>query len=82
MRPALMLAAAYLAGSVPFGYIVVRARGGGDVREVGSGGTGATNVTRRAGKWAGVLTLALDALKGAAAVLLALCLASPEFALA
>jgi glycerol-3-phosphate acyltransferase PlsY len=41
------------------------------VRESGSGGTGATNVTRRAGKWAGVLTLALDALKGLVAVFLA-----------
>jgi glycerol-3-phosphate acyltransferase PlsY len=39
--------------------------------ETGSGGTGATNVTRRAGKWAGLLTLLLDALKGAAAVLVA-----------
>lgn len=62
---------AYLLGSIPFGYLVVRAAGRGDVRETGSGGTGATNVTRRAGKWAGVLTLLLDALKGAAAVLVA-----------
>ena len=62
---------AYLLGSIPFGYLVVRAGGGGDVRETGSGGTGATNVTRRAGKWAGVLTLLLDALKGAAAALVA-----------
>ena len=62
---------AYLLGSIPFGYLVVRAAGGGDVRETGSGGTGATNVTRRAGKWAGVLTLLLDAVKGAAAVLVA-----------
>ncbi|MDQ3745389.1 MAG: glycerol-3-phosphate acyltransferase, partial [Acidobacteriota bacterium] len=62
---------AYLLGSIPFGYLVVRAAGGGDVRETGSGGTGATNVTRRAGKWAGVMTLLLDALKGAAAVLVA-----------
>ena len=62
---------AYLLGSIPFGYLIVRAGGGGDVRETGSGGTGATNVTRRAGKWAGVLTLLLDALKGAAAVLVA-----------
>ena len=62
---------AYLLGSIPFGYLVVRAGGGGDVRETGSGGTGATNVTRRAGKWAGVLTLLLDALKGGAAALVA-----------
>ena len=62
---------AYLLGSIPFGYLIVRARGGGDVRETGSGGTGATNVTRRAGRAAGILTLALDALKGAAAVIVA-----------
>lgn len=62
---------AYLIGSIPFGYLVVRATGGGDVRETGSGGTGATNVSRRAGKRAGVITLLLDALKGAAAILVA-----------
>lgn len=62
---------AYLLGSIPFGYLLVRLRGGGDVRETGSGGTGATNVTRRAGRAAGLLTLALDALKGAAAVVVA-----------
>lgn len=67
----LVVALAYLLGSIPFGYLIVRASGRGDVRETGSGGTGATNVTRRAGRGAGVLTLALDALKGAAAVLLA-----------
>ena len=62
---------AYLIGSVPFGYLIVRLTGGGDVRAIGSGGTGATNVSRRAGKAAGVLTLVLDALKGAIAVLVA-----------
>jgi glycerol-3-phosphate acyltransferase PlsY len=67
----LVVALAYLLGSIPFGYLIVRASGRGDVRETGSGGTGATNVTRRAGRGAGVLTLALDALKGAAAVLVA-----------
>jgi glycerol-3-phosphate acyltransferase PlsY len=67
----LVVVLAYLLGSIPFGYLIVRASGRGDVRETGSGGTGATNVTRRAGKSAGVLTLALDALKGAAAVLIA-----------
>jgi glycerol-3-phosphate acyltransferase PlsY len=68
MLHALVVVVAYLLGSIPFGYLVVRASGGGDVRETGSGGTGATNVTRRAGKGAGLSTLALDALKGAAAV--------------
>lgn len=62
---------AYLIGSIPFGYLIVRVTQGTDVRETGSGGTGATNVSRRAGKLAGVVTLLLDALKGVAAVLVA-----------
>ena len=72
------LALAYLLGSIPFGFLLVRLLGGGDVRETGSGGTGATNVTRRAGKRAGLLTLLLDASKGAAAVLLARLLLAGE----
>ena len=68
MRPSLVIVIAYLLGSIPFGYLIVKASEGDDVRETGSGGTGATNVSRRAGKAAGVLTLILDALKGAAAV--------------
>ena len=79
MPPALLIFAAYLLGSIPFGYLIVRATGRGDVRETGSGGTGATNVTRRAGKGAGVLTLALDAFKGALAVVLARWLLAPNF---
>ena len=71
MRLALVIITAYLIGSIPFGYLVVRHKIGGDIRESGSGGTGATNVSRRAGKAAGVLTLVLDALKGSVAVLLA-----------
>jgi acyl phosphate:glycerol-3-phosphate acyltransferase len=71
MLGVLFVLLAYLLGSIPFGYLVVRAAGGGDVRETGSGGTGATNVTRRAGKWAGLLTLLFDALKGVAAVFVA-----------
>ena len=62
---------AYLVGSIPFGYLIVRKKMGADIRESGSGGTGATNVSRRAGKVAGVLTLVLDALKGSVAVLIA-----------
>lgn len=69
MRAALPLIFAYLLGSIPFGYLIVRARAGADIRETGSGGTGATNVSRKAGKAAGVLTLFLDALKGATAIL-------------
>lgn len=79
MLPVLIVIAAYLLGSIPFGYLVVRLRGGGDVRASGSGGTGATNVTRRAGKKAGIVTLLLDALKGAAAVLLARALLTEDF---
>ena len=71
MRQLIILIIAYLIGSIPFGYLIVRTKGGGDVRQTGSGGTGATNVSRRAGKSAGVLTLLLDAAKGAAAVLIA-----------
>jgi len=71
LRLVLVIIIAYLIGSIPFGYLIVRARGGGDVRETGSGGTGATNVSRRAGKAAGVFTLILDALKGATAVVIA-----------
>jgi glycerol-3-phosphate acyltransferase PlsY len=70
MRSSLVLIAAYLLGSIPFGYLIVRAKQGTDVRESGSGGTGATNVSRRAGKLAGVITLLLDAAKGALAVLI------------
>src|SRR5919206_4016744 len=61
----------YLLGSIPFGYLIVRGKSGADIRETGSGGTGATNVSRRAGKAAGVLTLLLDAAKGCVAVLIA-----------
>lgn len=70
LRIAIVLITAYFLGSIPFGYLIVRARAGADIRETGSGGTGATNVSRRAGKGAGVLTLILDALKGAVAILI------------
>ena len=79
MLHAFIVVLAYLLGSIPFGYLIVRLRGGGDVRETGSGGTGATNVTRRAGRAAGLLTLALDAAKGAAAVALARYLLAEDF---
>jgi glycerol-3-phosphate acyltransferase PlsY len=64
-----LLAGAYLIGSVPFSYLVARAFGVADVRRVGSGNVGATNVMRSAGKAAGLLAFFLDALKGAAAAL-------------
>ena len=63
--------AGYLLGSIPFGILLTRLFGGGDIRAAGSGNIGATNVTRVAGPVPGVLTLVLDAAKGAAAVLLA-----------
>jgi len=66
-----LLAAAisYLLGSIPFGYLLVRAFHGHDVRQTGSGNIGATNVSRTSPAL-GVVTLILDALKGAAAVAL------------
>jgi glycerol-3-phosphate acyltransferase PlsY len=67
-RAAVMLAA-YLLGSVPFSYLVARRRGV-DVRTVGSGNVGATNVMRSVGRAAGLLAFALDFAKGAAASLL------------
>ena len=68
----------YLLGSIPFGYLIVQKKLGADIRETGSGGTGATNVSRRAGKGAGIFTLVLDALKGAIAVEWAVVLAGPS----
>ena len=63
--------AAYLLGSLPFGLILAKLFGGGDVRKSGSGNIGATNVARVVGPLAGILTLLLDLAKGSAAVLLA-----------
>lgn len=71
MRSLLVIGVAYLLGSIPFGYLIVKGTRGDDIRQTGSGGTGATNVSRRAGKVAGIATLLLDAAKGAAAVLIA-----------
>lgn len=71
MRDGLMILLAYLLGATPFSYLIVRALRGIDVRTVGSGNAGATNVLRAAGKGPAILALALDVGKGAAAVLLA-----------
>lgn len=71
MSPALLIVIGYLLGSIPFGYLIVLLKQRTDVRRTGSGGTGATNVTRSAGRAAGLATLALDAAKGLAAVALA-----------
>ncbi len=61
----------YLLGSIPFGLLLTRAAGLGDVRKIGSGNIGATNVLRTGNKKLAALTLLLDALKGTAAVLIA-----------
>jgi glycerol-3-phosphate acyltransferase PlsY len=69
--PILLLVGAYLLGSVPFSYLVVRLIKQDDIRDHGSGNVGATNVARTAGKRAGLLALLLDISKGWAAVALA-----------
>ena len=71
MRALFVVIIAYLLGSIPFGYLIVRTKLGDDIRQSGSGGTGATNVSRRAGRTAGVITLVLDAFKGSLAILIA-----------
>ena len=65
------LAIAYLLGSIPFGYLLVRVFRKQDIRSVGSGNIGATNVLRSGAKGLGIATLLLDCLKGAVAVVLA-----------
>jgi glycerol-3-phosphate acyltransferase PlsY len=65
------LALGYVLGSVPWGLLLTRAAGLGDIRAIGSGNIGATNVLRTGSKGLAAATLALDALKGAAALLIA-----------
>ena len=77
---AMIAVAAYLLGSVPFGVLVARAMGLGDVRSIGSGNIGATNVLRTGSKAAAFTTLVLDGGKGAAAVLLARAFTSEDAA--
>ena len=69
--PLLSLLTGYLLGSIPFGILLTRLTGAGDLRAIGSGNIGATNVLRTGRKGLAALTLFLDGLKGAAAVLLA-----------
>src|SRR5258707_1421404 len=57
----LLVLLGYVLGSIPFGYLLVRARSGGDVRAMGSGNIGAANVARTAGLFIGVATLGFDA---------------------
>lgn len=78
MAQMLVIVAAYMVGSIPFSFLVARAFGVEDVRRVGSGNVGATNVLRSAGRRAGGLALLLDAAKGAAASLIAVTLAPDQ----
>jgi glycerol-3-phosphate acyltransferase PlsY len=71
MMPLLALVVAYLVGGIPFGYLLVRLKSGEDVRSMGSGNIGATNVLRTSGRGVAVATLVLDIAKGFFAVWLA-----------
>jgi acyl phosphate:glycerol-3-phosphate acyltransferase len=82
MIPALAFVFGYLLGSIPFGLILTRATGGPDLRTIGSGNIGATNVLRTGKKGLAAATLLCDALKGTAAVLLTAHYATPDAALA
>lgn len=80
LLPPALLVVAYLAGSIPFSYVVARVFVGKDVRQEGSGNVGATNVARTAGRAAGVLALVLDLAKGYGVILLARAIAGrPEW---
>lgn len=76
----MVLALSYLLGAVPFGLVFTKLAGLGDIREIGSGNIGATNVLRTGRKDLALATLLLDAGKGAIAVLLTRYLVSPELA--
>jgi len=76
----LLLIGAYLLGSIPFGVVLTRLGGAGDLRSIGSGNIGATNVLRTGRKGLAAATLLLDGGKGAVAVLVAQCL-QPDMAL-
>ncbi|HEY6025512.1 MAG TPA: glycerol-3-phosphate acyltransferase, partial [Pseudolabrys sp.] len=71
MNEALAFVFGYLLGSIPFGLVITLAAGGPDVRTIGSGNIGATNVLRTGRKGLAALTLVCDALKGTAAVVVA-----------
>ena len=72
------LALGYLLGWIPFGLLLTRLAGKGDIRDIGSGNIGATNVLRTGSKWLALLTAILDCLKGTAAVLLSRQLFGPD----
>jgi glycerol-3-phosphate acyltransferase PlsY len=81
MTLALAAVLGYLLGSIPFGVLIARALGLGDLRSIGSGNIGATNVLRTGNKAAAAATLVLDAAKGAVAVLAARALAGEAAAM-
>ncbi len=81
MPPESYLLLGYLLGAIPFGLLLTRAAGLGDIRAIGSGNIGATNVLRTGKKGLAAATLLLDALKGAAAALIAARLAGEAAAL-
>ncbi len=81
MTLALIALGAYLIGSIPFGLLITRVMGLGDLRSIGSGNIGATNVLRTGNRGAAAATLVLDGAKGAVAVLIARQIAGPEAAL-
>ncbi|WP_435259919.1 glycerol-3-phosphate 1-O-acyltransferase PlsY [Thioclava sp. FR2] len=76
----LTAALSYLLGSIPFGIVITRALGLGDLRKIGSGNIGATNVLRTGNKPAALATLILDAGKGGIAVLVARAMVGPDAA--
>src|SRR4030043_1381324 len=67
MKHVVLLVISFILGSIPFGIIIAKAKGV-DLKKVGSGNVGATNVLRSLGKWPAILTLLGDVLKGTAAV--------------
>jgi len=77
----IFVAVAYLLGSIPFGYLLIKYvfTSGEDVRQIGSGGIGATNVTRRSGRTAGLITYFFDVAKGVAAVMLMRLVAGDDY---
>ena len=76
------LAIGYCLGSIPFGLLLTRLAGLGDIRNIGSGNIGATNVLRTGRKELAAVTLLLDALKGTASVLIGSLIGGPEVAMA
>ena len=82
MRDLLLVGTAYLLGSIPFGILVARLRGDVDLRRVGSGNIGATNVLRAVGKGAAALTLVGDIGKGVLAVALSRWAGAPPLVVA